>query len=189
MDIRSQNKFFNLLKSKKFYFFMLCVVVVLLSCRCDIYRIIRHKDELIALCENKEIICENERSFYMLTTYTSDFKLKNEYRFQKENKWYKVSYVLKKDSLEFFPDTIIKINKESDTYLKDITDYYRKLAQTLDFHGINSISSRTYKTSSRYLMTINLRKGGILVYRPNDSENDEYYKKFRKIKDGWYFLR
>ena len=190
MDIRSQNKLFNILRTKKFYFFMLFVVVMVVTCRRDIHRIMKHKDEMLALCENKEIICENERGLYMLTTYTSDFKRSNEYNFQKEKKWWKVSYLLKNDSLEFIPDTIININKGSNTYLKEITDYYRKVAHTLDFYGINSISGRRYDTSPRYFMTIYLRGGGILVYRPNASKlNDVYYKKFRKIKDGWYFLK
>lgn len=189
MDLRSQNKFFNLLRTKKFYFFMLFVVVVVLTCRRDIYQIMRHKDELIALCENKEIICENERDFYTLTTYASNFKLKNEYNFKREKKWSKVSYILNWDRLEFIPDTIININNKSDTYLKEITNYYREVAQTMDFYGIKLISGYMYKDSTNHIITIYLRKGGILVYRPNDSENDEYYKKFRKIKDDWYFLR
>ena len=190
MDIRSQNKLFNLLKTKKFYFFMLLVVVMVATCRRDIHRIMKHKDKMLALCENKEIICENERGLYMLTTYTSDFKRRNEYNFQKEKKWWKVSYLLKNDSLEFIPDTIININKERDTYLKEITDYYREIAHTLDFYGIKLISGYRYRDSPSHLMTIYLRKGGILVYSPNASELEKKdYKKFREIKDGWYFLR
>ena len=56
------------------------------SCENNIDRIIKHQDEIIALGRSKEIINDNERSFYMLTTYRFEKNEKNEYFFKKEEK-------------------------------------------------------------------------------------------------------
>ena len=47
-------------KGKMVLFFLLLVIMMISTYRRDVYQVIKHKDELIKLCKNREIM--NERN-------------------------------------------------------------------------------------------------------------------------------
>lgn len=166
----------------------LFISIALTGCNNNVKKIIKHRDEIIALTQNKEIFNEKERNFYMLTTYSPSSKMQNEYFFNREEREGKILYTLLRDSIQFTPDAIINISKESDNYQKEICNYYQKTSQYLESYGMKSLSGERYKNDPK--VTIYIIEGGILIYEPNKKIlGNKDYAGFRKVENGWYLLK
>lgn len=165
--------------------FSIFIVTTIISCDNNLDRIMRDQDEIIALSQNKEIVNDEERNFYMLATYIPSENKKNEYFFNKEKKGENVFYTLFRDSIQFFSDDVININKDDHKYWEKVCNYYLKVSRILKSYRIKSLIGNIYKSSPQ--LTIYLQDGGILIYQPKVviSKN----KNFEKIKDDWYLLK
>lgn len=188
MGSNSQNLLLNLLIMKITIFLLIFILILFTGCKNNIERIIKHQDEIITLGRSKEIVNDNERSFYMLTTYSSESNGINMYIFEKGVNKKSTLYTLLRDSIQFTPDNVININKLSSKYHEEICNYFLKKSRILKSYGIKSLTGKTYENS--YEITIYLEAGGILFYEPNvDKLEKKDSEIFKEISTGWYLLK
>ncbi|MDR1552451.1 MAG: hypothetical protein LBS69_03175 [Prevotellaceae bacterium] len=165
---------------KKIYIVTLFSIIIFTGCN-KIDKIIKNQKIIISLCKNKELCLRGNTIVYLVT---SNNGLRNEYCFSENNSVNPPIITLSWDSIQFIPDNVIGVIPDStEKYKTDICNYVEKLSKTMDSLYIREFSSIKYKNNSNIELTLYLKNGDILEYRPESSEDIKGYK---NIENGWY---
>jgi len=171
---------------KNYYYLIIFIVFISISCKSDFDRILENQDEILSLCKDKTIDNVPSRNFYMLETYKQDEGLINRYFFEKIKKKDSFYYALKMDTIQFCPDVVLNMNVDNtDEYEHKICDYYSKASSILNSYNILHISRKLYKNHPTLKCTIFLEGGEIFVYHPDIDESNDFTN-YKSIKKGWY---
>ncbi len=167
-------------------FFLL--LLLLQSCiKTEIKTVFDNKKYLLSLCDKKKVYHNERGSYAALETYKDS--LKNYYVFSNE----KSSYLLYKDSIEFYPDEVIGVKSSRNTkdYDNELCHFFQKLLDTLDKLHITGFSSE----EGEIPLTLYMKSGLMIQYIPDmtkinrDPNLEEYRKSLKEIGDSWYYIR
>ena len=172
--------------------FTIAFIMLILGCNERYHYAIKNKHELIKLSLYQNITNDNDRSIYSLTTYTSDYKLANQFIFQKTEKKGKVFYTIKYDSIQFAVDNIIGVNLNSSQYATSVCDYYVVVSALLKPYEIKSLIGKNSYSSSNPELTMYFEGGGRLKYYPKERFDKEFKEKYlsdhKKMEEDWYLI-
>ncbi|NDV60164.1 hypothetical protein [Bacteroides sp. 519] len=173
---------------KKYYLVIATFIISFYGCNGIYEKVIENQEELIELSSYKDITNDDDdRHYYELITYSSDYKQKNWFVFEKHEE-NPVSYSLIHAEIEIPMDTVIGIDMTSEHYVTEILDYYEKVSKIIRSYKIKSLVGKRDQSTPNQKLKIYLEGGGGMKYYPNGISEAEIedIDGYKDMGGGWY---